>query len=336
MKDQMTASERIHAIFNRKPVDRLPMIEWAPWWKLTTERWREEGIECAGTDGLALQKYFGLDGCVQTYIGMKTSATPKPTAHGVGILKTEAEYEAILPSLYPDPTKLLSDETVERLQKLRDAGDTVLFLTVDGYFWYPRTLFGIESHLYSFYDEPELLERICADQLKWQKKAFEYVGNRFTFDFMTFQEDMSYNLGPMISKDSFDDFLAPCYKQIIPQIQSCGIPVVVDSDGDITKAVDWYAEVGADGMLPLERQAGVDVALYIDKQPGMTFIGHFDKMCMKFGEEAMRAEFERLLPSMRTGHLIPSVDHQTPPDVSSDNYRTYIKLFREYAEKAVK
>ncbi len=81
---------------------------------------------------------------------------------------------------------------------------------------------------------------------------------------------------------------------------------------------------------------GVDVSLYLDRHPDMTFIGHFDKMCMKVGESAMCAEFERLLPSMKRGGLIPSVDHQTPPDVSVENYRTYVALLKEYAAAAVR
>lgn len=144
---------------------------------------------------------------------------------------------------------------------------------------------------------------------------------------------MSYNNGPMISKALFDEFLAPFYKKVIPVIHEYGVPVFIDSDGDITMAVDWYASVGADGMFPLERQAGVDVSLYLDKQPDMAFLGHFDKMCMKFGEEAMRNEFERILPSMRRGKFIPSVDHQTPPDVPLDYYKIYVKLLKEYAAK---
>lgn len=55
---------------------------------------------------------------------------------------------------------------------------------------------------------------------------------------------------------------------------------------------------------------------------------------MKFGEEAMRAEFERLLPSARQGKFIFSCDHQTPPDVSIENYRIYVRLLKEYAVKA--
>jgi len=98
-------------------------------------------------------------------------------------------------------------------------------------------------------------------------------------------------------------------------------------------AVDWYAKVGADGMFPLERQAGVDVSVYLDKQPQMAFLGHFDKMCMKHGKEAMKAEFERILPSMARGKVIVSVDHQTPPDVSMDCYKDYVALLHEYCGK---
>ena len=55
-------------------------------------------------------------------------------------------------------------------------------------------------------------------------------------------------------------------------------------------------------------------------------------MVMNRGEAAMRAEFERLVPLMRAGGFIPSVDHQTPPGVSLKDYRTYLGLFAEYVE----
>jgi len=56
---------------------------------------------------------------------------------------------------------------------------------------------------------------------------------------------------------------------------------------------------------------------------------------MNKGEEIMRYEFERLLPVMKQGGYILGVDHQTPPGVSLNDYYLFIKLFREYAEKAV-
>ena len=323
----MTASERIRAFFSGKPIDRLHIVEWAPWWDQTMNSWRKDGIPAEHVGYEQLQEYFGLDHMLQTGVNCKTNRTPAPAGFGLGVMEDEDDYaEKIRPTLFPDPKTLISDGHIDFLQRTHDRGDTIHWFTAEGFFWYPRTLFGIENHLYSFYDHPELLKTMCEEYADWLLEVFPAVFSRFRFDFMTFAEDMSYNGGPMLSKDLFDEFLAPFYKKVIPEIHRWGIPVIIDSDGDITKAVDWYASVGADGMLPLERQAGVDVSLYLDKQPQMAFIGHFDKMCMKYGEEAMRAEFERILPSMMRGKVIPSVDHQTPPDVTIENYRTYVRL----------
>lgn len=331
----MTASERFKNLLSGKVIDRLPVIEWAPWWKLTVERWLSDGLpaETAASVG-SLQSFYGLDRCTQSSIKNKTKSTPKPPAHGLGIMADEDDYDQkIRPTLFPDVSTVIPPERFERLSKEREEGDALHFFTVEGAFWYPRTLFGIENHLYSFYDHPELYLRVCNELADWLIELFRYVFPRFRFDFLSFAEDMSYNNGPMISRELFDEFLSPFYKKLIPVIHEYGIPVFIDSDGDITLALDWYASVGADGMFPLERQAGVDVSVYLDKQPNMAFIGHFDKTCMKRGEEAMRAEFERILPSMHRGKVIVSVDHQTPPDVSIENYRIYAGLLKEYAGK---
>ena len=70
--------------------------------------------------------------------------------------------------------------------------------------------------------------------------------------------------------------------------------------------------------------------------PDFIFIGAFDKMTMRQSTEAMRGEFERLLPVMKSGGFIPSVDHQTPPDCPLDRYRRYVELLEEYGTRAVK
>jgi len=56
-------------------------------------------------------------------------------------------------------------------------------------------------------------------------------------------------------------------------------------------------------------------------------------MTMNKGEAAMRAEFERLLPTAKKGGFLISCDHQTPPGVSYEEYKLYLSLFREYAEE---
>ena len=89
---------------------------------------------------------------------------------------------------------------------------------------------------------------------------------------------------------------------------------------------------GVHGVLPLERQAGVDGMQLRETFPTLCMVGHYNKMVMNQGEDAIRQEFERLVPLMKTGRFIPSVDHQTPPGVSLDQYRTYLRWLREYVK----
>jgi uroporphyrinogen-III decarboxylase len=141
---------------------------------------------------------------------------------------------------------------------------------------------------------------------------------------------MSYNHGPMISEQFFDRFLAPCYRQMIPRMKEMNAKVIVDTDGDVTMMVPWLFREGVDGVLPLERQASVDGMQLRRQFPRLCMVGHFDKMVMHKGETALRREFERLLPLMQSGGFIPSVDHQTPPHITLEQYWLYRRLLDEY------
>lgn len=334
----MNARERFLRTMNFEPVDRLPMLEWATWWDKTLERWQGEGLELKAQDGLSpkqsLQRKMGLDLQLQAWIGFRTEATPKPAHHGAPIVTSMEEYERIKPTLYPEHP--LNEEQMRFYAQMQRKGDAVVWLTLEGPFWGPRTLLGIEPHLYAFYDEPELLHQMNQDIADFNNRVYEEVCQYFVPDFMTFAEDMSYNNGPMISEELFDEFMLPYYRQMIPGIRARGTRVFIDSDGDITRALNWFERAGIEGILPLERQAGVDLEMLRRDHPRFLFIGHYDKMVMPLGEEAMRAEFERLLPVMRQGGFVASVDHQTPPGVSLENYRIYLKLYREYSERAAK
>ena len=142
-----------------------------------------------------------------------------------------------------------------------------------------------------------------------------------TPDFMTFAEDMSYNKGPMISEELYSTFIAPHYAKVTPILHQHGTKVIMDSDGDISRMIPWMQRSGIDGVLPLERQAGVDVCALREQHPDFLFIGAFDKMPMRQSTDAMHSEVERLLPAMRSGGFIPACDHQTPPDVPLARYK---------------
>ena len=332
----MTNRDRFRAVLNfEKPDDRLPMIEWAGWWDKTVRAWREQGLpETLGWGEIA--PYLGLDQHVQYWLPHTGPGCPSPAFNGGPIMEDEEGYEAILPYLYPDRSADGAMADMARRKKEHDAGEYPIWITLEGGFWFPRRLFGIEGHLYSFYDYPELYHRILGDLADYELRLLERVYKILTPDFMTFAEDMSYNNGPMLSEECFDEFLLPFYRKVVPFIREHGTKVLVDTDGDVTRMIPWLRRAGIEGVLPLERQAGVDLPALREAFPDFLFIGAFDKMTMRRSEEAMRGEFERLFPVMKTGGFIPSVDHQTPPDCPLERYRAFVSMLREYGEKAVR
>ncbi len=326
----MNHLERFRAVMNFQAVDRLPRWEWAMWWDETIRRWHREGLplDLEFHRVFKIAQYFGLDPYQQFWFST-TDPTIEATQHHVeGIVANPADYKRIRPQLFPSHDSAIAG--MKSWAERQSRGEAVVWCTLEGFFWFPRTLMGFEKLMLAFVDQPELLHQINHDLLQFNLSLLDKIFRVCVPAFMTIAEDMSYNHGPMISKRTFEEFVAPYYRHLIPRLLERNIVPFVDTDGDVTLLVPWFAELGVNGILPLERQAGVDGMKLRAAYPRLLMVGHFDKMTMNQGEPAMRKEFERLVPLMRTGGFIPSVDHQTPPGVSLDQYRTYLRLLREY------
>jgi hypothetical protein len=328
----MNHVERFRALMKFQSVDRLPRWEWAMWWDETIARWHNEGLprELKFSQVFDLAQHFGLDPYQQFWFST-TDPTIEATQHHVeGIVSNMDDYRRVLPSLLPSHDDAIAGMAAWAERQRR--GDAVVWATLEGFFWFPRTLMGFEKLMFAFADQPELLHQINRDLLEFNFSLLDKILRVCVPTFMTIAEDMSYNHGPMISKRTFNEFVAPYYRKLLPRLQEHGIPLFMDTDGDVTLLVPWLEELGVRGVLPLERQAGVDGMKLRQRFPRLLMVGHFDKMTMNQGEVAMRAEFERLVPLMKTGGFIPSVDHQTPPGVSLEQYRVYLRLLKEYTD----
>ena len=58
-------------------------------------------------------------------------------------------------------------------------------------------------------------------------------------------------------------------------------------------------------------------------------MGNIHKHRLIGGEKDIAAELLRVKPAMERGGYIPTLDHCCPPDVSFDNYLTYLRLRHE-------
>ena len=331
----MTDRERFRMTMDNDPsVDRCPVIEWATWWDKTLESWADDIPK--NISKMEFFDFMGLSRQLQFWFRHKKKTCPAPKYHGAPLIKDAADYKNIKKHLFP------KDAVKSELTRLNDEmpdilnGNTIVWYTLEGFFWFPRTLLGIEGHLYAYYDLPELYHDICRDLLEWELGVVEEFSKYVKADFMTLAEDMSYNLGPMISRECFEEFVTPYYKQLLPEVKKYGARVIIDSDGDISSAIPWFIEAGVEGALPLERQAGVNIRQLQEDYPEFFWIGGYDKMALLKGKDAIDAEFERLLPAIKRGRFIPSVDHQTPPGVSIETYRYYTGKLRVFCKNACK
>jgi hypothetical protein len=324
----MNHIQRFNAVMNFEKVDRLPMIEWAGYWDKTLSRWYDEGLDVNLKDRQLIRESLGLDPYTQFWIGMRSSDTPQPAKHMGGILNNSDEYKNIKPTLYQIPD--FKSNEYNQIKKDNQEGNRVVWLSLDGFFWGPRSLFGVENHLLSFYDQPECVHQINIDLLDFNLRVIdEFCKSVCIPQFMTIAEDMSYNLGPMLSEDHFNEFLKPYYLKLTESLKERGIRILVDSDGDVTQLIPWLKNVGVEGILPLERMAGVDVNEIRKNHPEWLMIGGYNKLVMNTGTENIQSEFERLEFTARSGGFIPSVDHQTPPDVSFSDYKKYLKILNK-------
>ena len=348
----MNIVERIYRTLRFQEVDRLPLLEWGPWWNETLVRWHGEGLSETMADrselrprdpavwsnrlwpGGGIIDELGLDPFRVLWISPRHGSCPAPSEHGAGLLHDAADYQALKKYLFPEPA--FDQEQLWALAELHRRGEMALWVYLEGFFWFPRTLFGIEPHLLAFYDQPELMHRMNADLADYYRRIIVELCSICVPNLLFFAEDLSYNHGPMLSPEDFHTFLVPYYRQVLPLLERYGILPLMDSDGDVTAVIPLAQAAGIRGIGPLERIAGTDLVRIRRDHPDFLLAGGFDKLVMKNGEEAMRAEFERLLPVMRSGGFVPTADHQTPPEVSLEQYRLYLRLFREYATLAAR
>ena len=327
----MSHVERFRAVMNFQPVDRSPIWEWAMWWDKTIARWHREGLptSLAFSQVFEISRYFGLDPYMQFWFSTTESTIDATQHHVEGIVSDMEDYRRVRPRLYPDHTKSISGMAPWAVRQGR--GEAVVWCTFEGFFWFPRTLMGFEKLMLAMVDEPELIHAINSDLLEFNLRLFEQIRRVCVPTFVTIAEDISCNHGPMVSQRMFEEFVTPYYRKLIPRLLEDNILPFVDTDGEVTMLVPWLRKAGVAGVLPLERRSGVDGLELRRCHPDLLMVGHYDKLVMNRGEAAMRAEFERLRPLVKGGGFIPSVDHQTPPEVSLQEYRLYLRLLNEYA-----
>ena len=359
----------------QKPEGRGTVAETFYPWVLTTKRFKEEGMPAEIADGakditnnivgnkanqtekylaaewgrgvMEYEQYLGFDPVRRIHFVLQDiygRQVIKNTGSDLEldykpVIETMEDWENLKLHAEKELEAYFSDEQIEaaygHLAEGHNRGDYSIRLNIEGFFWVPRELLGIEAHMYAFYDEPELLHAINDYILEIYRTKLLKVIDLVQPDVIYFMEDLSGKNGPMVSPDCFEEFVADYYRALIPLFKKHGVGnVFVDTDGDFARLIPNFMDAGVDGFLPMDVNAGMDIVEVRKQFPKLKFIGSFNKLEIAKGPEAIDKEFDRILPVIRGGGYIPGSDHQVAPSTSLENYQYYIKKLKKIMEQA--
>ena len=78
------------------------------------------------------------------------------------------------PRLFPDHRRAI--ESMRPWAARQARGEAVVWITLEGYFWFPRTLMGFTKISLAFYDQPELIHRINQDLTEFNLRILDAGG----------------------------------------------------------------------------------------------------------------------------------------------------------------
>jgi len=369
----MNDRERFLATLKFQELDRYFRWEAPAVWPATVKQWHEEGlpehIECSNITNSEVYDYFNMDRILWLPFDGSWITEPFYPMFEERVLQDEGERlviqdrDGILKKIKkedPDTSMPLflkfpvssRDDYKKHIQwrldwtsedrfpsnwkdLVRDyvKRDYVLGMFVIGPFGHLRNLMGDETLMYTLYDDPSFIHEIMKHWSEFYRGFINLIGRDVSPDFIMIWEDMCYRSGPLISPESYGEFMASYLKDVVLSAEENGVEgIIVDNDGDCRKMLPIYLDCGANAFYPFEVQAGMNI-IEIRKEYGNSFtiIGGLNKYALALNREGVKFEVDSKVPFMlEQGGYIPMLDHTVPTNVTMEMFEFFLSHIRRY------
>lgn len=255
--------------------------------------------------------------CMDEYIGF-------PVTTPADFPDIRRRLVAALPQRYPS-------DLSARLEAWKQRSSVLVLgrnCAANGFYWRAREFMGTEGLSLAWYDYPDLMHEMMAFYADFIIETSRPVLEHIPVDYFCLNEDMSMKSGPLLSPAMYRSFIFPHLKRMVEFFRAHGTRYfAVDTDGDPTVLIPLLMDAGVDTIWPIERAAGISPQEWRQRfGKGLRLWGGVDKRVLPRGRDAIKAHLREFIPLIEEGGFIPTVDHTVPPDVSWDNFRTYIEL----------
>ncbi|MBI5832056.1 MAG: hypothetical protein HZB16_07070 [Armatimonadetes bacterium] len=191
-----------------------------------------------------------------------------------------------------------------------------------------RDMLTFEGLAYAIYDYPAMIEDMVETCCVMVEDFLDQVLGHIDFDFATGWEDICFKSGPIVGVDFFNKVVVPRYKRISAKLHAHGIDLwYTDCDGDVRPILPGLLEGGINCLFPFEVNGCAHPGELLNQYDGqLRIMGGVDKIQMGYGQEAIKAYMETLVPLVERGGYIPFCDHRCPPNVKPEDYLYYLDL----------
>ena len=348
----MTTRERFQRMYQHKEADRVPMLG-GPW-DTTIERWHREGLP----ENADFADYFGLDHVV----GVGGDTSPRLPSR---VIEETDEYVIALDSWgttsknwkHAESTPHWIDRTIVDRKSWEMAKARMVMTRaridwkwlkahyktwrekgfwIQGGLWFGfdvthARIVGTERLLMMMADDPELVIDMFNTQLTCSLQLLDMIWDEgYTFDALSWPDDMGYRNGLFFSLDMYRHILKPVQKRAIEWAHAKGIYAHLHSCGNINQLLPELVDIGLDALNPLEVKAGME-PVGIKKAYGDKLVLHGGLNAMLWTDIAkIESEMRRLMPVLKkNGGYIFQEDHSIPDSVSFKDYKRIVELGKE-------
>lgn len=235
----MTSKERVLTALRGEKPDKVPFIELSVNNIFAGEPYTYENIvNILGLDGYGERIYPKI------YVNTKRDSEGRDIIVG-GKITGSADMHMV------DPGDAWKDErNFDHFRRMVDAigADKFTFgatnIGLD-----PMLLnFGMDNFAYTLMDEPQVVEQMLDIYTEWTIRTVEQI-EKTGVDAIWFTDDIAFNTSLMFSPEFFREICKPRMKKVM---DSCNLPVIYHSDGNISEVIPDLIDIGINAIHPNE------------------------------------------------------------------------------------
>lgn len=199
-------------------------------------------------------------------------------------------------------------------------------------------LMGFQHFCSSLIENEELVEKVFNKVGEIQLKSLENILKSKNIGAAWAVDDLAFKFGLMLSPEHFRKFVFPWYREMVDVCKARDVLFIFHSDGDLTKLLDDFVDIGFDALHPIDPSA-MDinrVKQYLTRK--MAIMGNIslDALARGTAKEVIELTKKRIRELGPGGGYVVASANSIPDWVQFENYKTMVETVLEFGRYPIK